>query len=296
VDEPFSDSQHFGVRFFHAGADYTQPRIGAFFQKYSGNFRVRSGLRTTLLCTVGLELNPLEVDEMESNSAKKRAVAKLGGLCAFGVLCLVAARYGAAAKPAANAGMPAETMKAAALPVAGTYKIDSNHSFAYFGARHHVVGLVRGRFDKVTGTIVSGKDPAACSVDVAIDLASVSTQNTKRDEDLRSDAYFDVTKFPTMTYRGSGIHRVSRNMWVMDGSLTLHGVTKVVPLTFTFNGVFPNMPADAPARAAFHATAGVKRAEFGIGARDNLDELGMLQTPDVQIEIDVEADANSTKM
>ena len=193
-----------------------------------------------------------------------------------------------AAKPTSTgAQMKAAT---AELPAMGTYKIDTNHSFAYFGARHHVVGLVRGRFDKVAGTIVSAKNPADCSVDVAIDLSSVSTQNAERDEDLRGDAYFNVKKYPTMSYRGRGLRRSSDDTWTMDGELTLHGVTKVVPLTFTFNGLFPNMPKDSPRRAAFHGTAGIKRAEFGLGARDNLQELGMSSTPDVEIQIDVEAD------
>lgn len=179
------------------------------------------------------------------------------------------------------------------LPTPGAYKVDPAHSFAYFGARHHVVGLVRGRFDKVTGTITESKDLAVCAVDITIDVASISTQNTKRDEDLRSDVYFDAAKFPAMAYHGVGIRRVSPDSWVMDGSLTLHGVTKIVPLTFNYNGMFADADAGDPARVAFHATAGVKRAEFGMGARDNLEELGLLTSPDVAIEIDVEADAIS---
>jgi polyisoprenoid-binding protein YceI len=180
-----------------------------------------------------------------------------------------------------------------ALPTAGAYKIDTVHSFAYFGARHHVVGLVRGRFDKVTGLITVSNDLAACSVDVIIDVSSISTQNTVRDADLLSPEYFDVKKFPTMTYHGRGIRRVSPTSWTMDGSLTMHGVTKVVPLTFNFNGPFTGLEAAAPARMAFHAATAVKRAEFGMGARDNLEELGILTTPDVAIEIDIEADAKS---
>jgi polyisoprenoid-binding protein YceI len=93
-----------------------------------------------------------------------------------------------------------------------------------------------------------------------------------------------------MTYHGQGIRRVSGNSWAMDGSLTLHGVTKLVPPTFTFNGAFPDTKPGKPVRVAFHAVAGVKRAEFGMGARDNLHELGTLSTPDVEIQIDVDAD------
>ena len=182
---------------------------------------------------------------------------------------------------------------AQALPPAGIYKVDPDHTFAYFGARHHVVGLVRGRFDKVTGTLNVSPDPAACSVDIAVDVSSISTQVTERDQDLLSDAYFDVKRFPTMTYQGRGIRRASDGSWTMDGSLTLHGVTKVVPLTFNFNGPFSDVKPSRPARMAFHGTAAVKRVDFGMGARDNPGELGVLTTPDVDIEIDVEADAKA---
>jgi polyisoprenoid-binding protein YceI len=144
----------------------------------------------------------------------------------------------------------------------------------------------------LTGTITVAQDPAACSVDIKIDTASISTQNTERDEDLRSPAFFDVKKFPAMTYQGRGVRRASGNSWTMDGALTIRGVTKMVPLTFTFKGLFPDTPPGEPARAAFHASAATKRGDFGM-TRDNLMELGASPTgrPDVAIEIDVEADA-----
>ena len=181
----------------------------------------------------------------------------------------------------------------AALPDPGTYIVDPAHTFAYFGAMHHIVGLVRGRFDKVTGTISAAKDPADCTVDISIDTASIDTQVTRRDEDLRGPDFFDVKKFPAMTYRGRGIRKTADGAWVMDGSLTIRGVTKEVPLTFRFKGMFPDMPAAQPARASFHATAAVKRGDFGM-TRDNLMELGPNPTgPDVEIQIDVEANAST---
>ena len=86
----------------------------------------------------------------------------------------------------------ASSSSMAPLPAPGMYVIDPIHSFAYFGAWHHIVGLVRGRFDKVTGTISAAKEPADCAVDISIDTASIDTQFAKRDEDLRGPDFFDV--------------------------------------------------------------------------------------------------------
>jgi polyisoprenoid-binding protein YceI len=196
----------------------------------------------------------------------------------------------------ATMGLPkglASSSSSATLPPPGTYNIDPVHSFAYFGAWHHIVGLVRGRFNKVTGTITAAKDPADCAVDISIDTATIDTQFARRDEDLRGPDFFDVKNFPAMTYRGRGIRKSTDGTWVMDGSLTIRSVTKEVPLTFRFKGMFPDMPAGQPARASFHASAAVKRGDFGM-TRDNLMELGPNPTgPDVEIQIDVEANAST---
>ena len=192
----------------------------------------------------------------------------------------------------APAGL-ASSSSMAPLPEPGTYTIDPVHTFAYFGAWHHIVGLVRGRFDKVTGTISVAREPADCALDISIDTASIDTQFAKRDDDLRGPDFFAVKNFPAMTYRGRGIRKNAEGAWVMDGSLTIRGVTKEVPLTFRFKGMFPDMPAGAPARASFHATTAVKRGDFGM-TRDNLMELGPnAKGPDVAIEIDVEANASA---
>jgi polyisoprenoid-binding protein YceI len=187
----------------------------------------------------------------------------------------------------------ASSSSIATLPAPGTYLIDPAHTFAYFGALHHIVGRVRGRFDKVTGTISAAKEPAGCVVDISIDTASIDTQVARRDEDLRGPDFFDVKNFPAMTYRGRGVRQTADGAWVMDGSLTIRAVTKEVPLTFQFKGLFPDMPPGKPARASFHAWAAVKRGDFGM-TRDNLMELGPNpKGPDVNIEIDVEANAST---
>jgi len=209
----------------------------------------------------------------------------------FGIGALL---FTVCAAPAANDAAEDKAKPDQSLPAPGTYQIDPLHSFVYFGASHHIVGLVRGRFDKVTGTITVSQDLAACSVDVTIDPSTISTQVAERDEDLRGSAYFDVKKFPTMTYQGRGIRRVSANSWTMDGALTIHGVTKVVLLTFTFNGLFGDREPGEPPRVAFHGSAGTKRADFGMGSRDK-GEVGASQAADVEIQIDVEADKIPTQ-
>lgn len=213
--------------------------------------------------------------------------------CLFAAGTLVAICV-ATSNPAAGGGDAVRGGQKAAmgtLPAAGTYKVDPDHSFVYFSAWHHIVGVVRGRFDKTTGTLTVSQDPAACAVDISIDTATVNTQNSERDEDLRGPDFFDVKSFPVMTYHGQGIRRVG-DMWTMDGTLTIRGVTKVVPVTFTFKGIFPDTKPGRPARAAFHGMAATKRGEFGM-VRDNKMELGVPPVPgnDVEIEIDVEADA-----
>ena len=172
-------------------------------------------------------------------------------------------------------------------PRAGTYALDPPHAFALFSAQHMVVGRVRGRFDRLSGTVIVAPAAAACSLDVTIETASLSTQNTVRDDDLKGPDFFDAKQFPAVTYRGRGIRR-SGDGWVMDGVLTIHGISKTVPLTFRYNGVAPAVPGK-PVRIAFHGRAAVQRAEFGM-IRDLLDEiLAPSKRPDVWIEIDAEA-------
>jgi polyisoprenoid-binding protein YceI len=188
--------------------------------------------------------------------------------------------------PSESVAASAPAAPAAQLPAAGTYELDPPHTFVYFTAQHKIVGKVRGRFDKVTGTLTVAKDPAASAVDVTIEASSIDTQNTMRDDDLRGPDFFDAAKSPTITYRGRGI-RPTNGGWAIDGSLTIRGITKVVPLRFTFGGTAPSEPGK-PDRVAFHAEGGTKRAEFGM-MRELADEIGTSTAIDVTIEVDTEA-------
>jgi polyisoprenoid-binding protein YceI len=144
---------------------------------------------------------------------------------------------------------------------AGTWKADPAHSEIAFSIRQVMVSKVRGRFTSYDVTIVTGKDRLGSSIAATIDLASVDTGNERRNNHLRSADILKVEKHPTMSYRSTGIRQVDDG-WVIDGELTLHGVTRQVPLTVEVNGFAPDPHGGQ--RAGFSATAQVNRRDFGI--------------------------------
>lgn len=187
---------------------------------------------------------------------------------------------------------PQARISASTLPPPGIYDIDGVHTFVEFAAQHLVVGMVRGRFDNTSGRITITADPATCAVNVSIEAASVSTHNTYRDEDLRSKDFLDAADHPAITYQATGFQRAGDH-WTVDGTLTIRGIAKVVPLVFDFKGTAPKVEGK-PDRIAFQATAATKRADFGM-TRELIDEIGPSHTgPDVWIEIDTEALSTGT--
>jgi len=108
--------------------------------------------------------------------------------------------------------------------VAGTWDIDATHSDVSFSVRHMMVSKVRGRFNGVSGRLVTGDDLLDSSVTAEIDVTSFDTGNPQRDEHIRSADFLHATQFPTMTYRSSGL-RWDGDQLMVDGELTLHGIT-----------------------------------------------------------------------
>jgi polyisoprenoid-binding protein YceI len=125
--------------------------------------------------------------------------------------------------PKGPVGSPGRT--APGLPPAGRYALDPPHTFVGFRARHKVVGIVRGRFDRTEGTIVVSSDPAQCSVEVSIDASSLSTQNEMRDADVKGPDFFDAARYATITYRGKGLRGAGDGRWIVDGTLTIRDVS-----------------------------------------------------------------------
>jgi len=147
------------------------------------------------------------------------------------------------------------------LPATGTYQVDPVHSSVNFVARHLVGSKVRGRFTRFEGTITVGDDPLASSVEATIDAASVDTHEPARDEDLRSANFLDVEHYPTITFRSTGL-RPSGDAYVLEGDLTIHGVTRRVELALEYHGYGPDPFGGT--RAGFTATTTISRKDFGL--------------------------------
>ena len=180
---------------------------------------------------------------------------------------------------------------ALSLPAAAatsTWQIDPNHSAAQFAVRHLAISTVRGAFTKVSGTVqLDDKDIAKSSVDVTIDVASVDTRVADRDKDLRSERFFDVEKYPTLTLKSTKVEQTEPGKLKVTGDLTIHGVTKQVVLDVEG----PTAPVKDPwgnQRAAANATTKINRQDFGVKWNAKMDNGGLVVGDDVAITIDVE--------
>ena len=156
---------------------------------------------------------------------------------------------------------------AASLPMTAfatpeKYEIDAAHSTVGFKIKHLFL-YVTGRFNTLTGTVMMDReDPEHSSVNVEIQIASIDTANEMRDKHLRGADFFDAAKFPAMSFTSKSVKRTGPDTGEVLGDLTLHGVTKEVPLTVHFLGKGPGMKGET--RGGWEATAKLKRSEFGL--------------------------------
>ncbi|EHR51637.1 hypothetical protein SacmaDRAFT_3412 [Saccharomonospora marina XMU15] len=148
--------------------------------------------------------------------------------------------------------------------LAGTWTIDETHSDVTFVVRHLGVSKVRGRFTGVEGTIVTADNILDSSVTATIDAASIDTNNEQRDTHVRSDEFLDVEKYPTLSFRSTGI-RTDGPDYLIDGELTLHGVTRPVTLEAELGG-FGDGLAEGSKVIGVSATTELSRADFEVGA------------------------------
>ncbi len=181
-----------------------------------------------------------------------------------------------------------EATTVATIPgyVAGKWSIDPVHSEVGFSVRHMMVSKVRGRFTEFSGELVTGERPEESSVTAEISLSSINTGQEQRDAHIRSADFFEVETFPTMTYRSTGV-RVENGDFVVDGDLTLKGVTKNVPLHLELNGFGPD--AFGGTRAGFTATAEINRRDFNVNFSAPMQNGGAVVADKITIHLEIEA-------
>lgn len=168
------------------------------------------------------------------------------------------------------------------------WEIDSSHSSIHFSVRHLVIAKVRGQFSRWTGAVtVPDSDFSRASLDVVIDAASIDTGVADRDAHLRSADFFDVERFPEITFKADDVTRAASDRLRLEGALTIKGITRAVVLDVESLGTAKDPWGNE--RAAFSATAAVDRKDFGLTWNQVLETGGVMVGDRIEITIDIEA-------
>ena len=177
------------------------------------------------------------------------------------------------------------------LPIstyAATWQLDPDHSSFQFKIRHLTVSNVKGEFTKAKGTVaLDDHDITKLTVDISLEAASINTAHAKRDEHLRGPDFFDVAKYPTITFISKKVVKVDSNHLKVTGDLTIHGVTREI--TVDVEGPTPEVKDPwGNFRRGATGTARINRRDFGITWNKILDNGGLLVGDEVNIYIEVE--------
>jgi polyisoprenoid-binding protein YceI len=169
-----------------------------------------------------------------------------------------------------------------------TWKLDPAHSSAEFKVKHMMISNVKGRFSGLNGTLLEDPaDPTRSSIEASFDVSTVNTHDEQRDGHLKSADFFDVEKYPAITFKSSKVVRKGEEEYVVTGDLTIHGVTKAV--TLDVEG--PSRPAKDPwgnTRIGLSATTKINRKDFGLNWNAALETGGFLVGEDVHITLDLQ--------
>jgi polyisoprenoid-binding protein YceI len=182
--------------------------------------------------------------------------------------------------------MTRTTTATPAAETSTTWQLDPAHTHVEFSVKHLMIARVKGRFAGVTGTVEMGADPAASTVDVVIDAASIDTREAKRDAHLRSADFFDVERFPTIAFRSREVRPTGAGDFSVVGDLTIRDVTREVTLEVTDEG--RGTDPWGGARAGFSATAEIDRRDFGLTWNQALEAGGVLVGNEIRISLEVE--------
>ncbi|HTS82285.1 MAG TPA: YceI family protein [Myxococcaceae bacterium] len=174
-----------------------------------------------------------------------------------------------------------------ALPAAAsTWQVDPNHTESSFVVKHMMVSNVRGQFGKTTGTIFQDdKDITKSRAEITIDTTTIDTRVAQRDAHLKSPDFFDVAKFPTITFKSTKITKGEGNTLKAEGDLTIHGVTKPVVLNVEFT---PETLAGGKTRRGLTATTKVNRKDFGLMWNKAIEAGGVMVGDEAKLTVEME--------
>jgi len=177
----------------------------------------------------------------------------------------------------------------AAPALATDWQIDPSHTTAEFTVKHMMVTNVKGQFGKVTGSVkTDDKDVTKGTIEATIDATSIDTREPKRDAHLKSGDFFDVEKFPTLTFKSTKIQKAGNNKLKVSGDLTIHGVTKPVTLAVEMGTKDYKDPFQGMIHRGATATTTINRKDFGLVWNKPLEAGGIMVGEDVSITVDVE--------
>ena len=168
-----------------------------------------------------------------------------------------------------------------------TWAIDTAHSHVGFGIKHLMIATVRGSFTQVQGTVaVDERDPTTATIDITIPTASVTTGDEKRDGHLRSPDFFDVERYPNMTFRSKRVEATSGEAFRVVGDLTIRDVTREVVLDVDVLGRAKDPWGKE--HTAFEAPTKIKRGDYGLTRNAALETGGVLVGDEVKISIEAQ--------
>ncbi len=167
----------------------------------------------------------------------------------------------------------------------GTWVLDPSHSEVTFSVRHMMISKVRGTFGVKSATLVAPENPLDATVTASVDVTSIDTKDEGRDGHLRSADIFDTENFPTMEFVSTGT-RVEKGDFLVDGDLTIRGITKPVTFDFEFGGFGDDLYGNYKAGASASTT--INREDFGLTWNAALETGGVLVGKDVTITLDLQ--------
>lgn len=185
------------------------------------------------------------------------------------------------------AALVALTLPSVAVAAPRSYTVDGAHSTANFRIRH-LMSKVDGRFRDIAGTVTyDAEAPQSSAVEIVVQAASIDTGTQRRDDHLRSPDFFEVEKYPTLSFRSVAVEPVSPTSLRVTGDLTIKGVTKRVTVPVEILGTMPYRGGE---KAGFEAAFTINRKDYDVTWNRAVDQGGMLLGDDVEVTIRLEAD------